>query len=124
MSLNGVIASLSTGVYTVTRTTAVPRQLGRSQPGVESTFTVTASIQPAAGRQLQDLPEGQRGDETISVFTDVELRTRAPSGAPDIIAYRGEPWAVVTVRVCEGFGETHYECLAQRAPLNQGGVVP
>lgn len=123
VSLNGAIASLSTGTYTVTRTAAGTRVLGRYTPGATSTFTILAGIEPATGRQLRDLPEGRRGDETICIYATDELKTTTPTTDPDVVTYRGEPWTVVQVKVWEGFGETHYECLAQRAP-SPAGVVP
>src|SRR5262245_39232790 len=120
MSLRDSILSLSTGTYTVTRTLAGTfDERGRYTAGGTSTFAIVASIQPATGRQLRDLPEGQRGDEVIAIYTITELRGRmpgAPGNEPDLVAYRGEPWTVTQVKRWESFGEVHFECLAVRAP--------
>lgn len=128
MSLNGAIASLATGTYQVTRTAAGTRDHGRHMPGAVTTFAIVAGIDPMTGRALQDLPEGQRGDEAIKVYTTTRLRTRA-EGEPDRIAYDppGEPtsgqlWTVTTVSTLEGFGEVHYEAVACRAPSPAGAV--
>jgi hypothetical protein len=125
MSLNGMLVSndLGTGDYVVTRTAAGTMTLGRYTSGAVTTFTTNLGIEPASGRQLRDLPEGRRGDETISIFSPVELKTTMPGSEPDQILYRGEQWAVVTSKQWEGFGEIHWECLAQRAP-SPAGVVP
>lgn len=130
MSLNGVLVPLGTGMYTVTRTAEGVRVNGRYIPGAVTTLTIGAGIEQMTGRALQDLPEGQRGDEAIKIFTAAPLLTRRPGFEPDKITYRppgyeadGEPWTVTQVAVCEGFGETHYEATACRAP-SPVGVVP
>ncbi len=130
MSLNGVISSLGTGTYLVTRTAAGVRVNGRYTPGLVTTIPIDAGIESVSGRELQDLPEGQRGDEVIRIFTATPLLTRRPGFDPDQITYQppgyeapGEPWTVIGVEVLDGFGEQHYEVLACRAP-SPAGVVP
>ena len=127
MSMRDSIAALASGTYTVTRALAGSRvgNFGRYTVGSSSTFEIVASIQPATGRQLRDLPQGQRGDETIAIYTVTELRTRHPDPAnePDVVTYRGEPWTITQVKTWESFGETHYEALAVRAPSPKG-VLP
>ena len=128
MSLRDSITSLASGTYTVTRTEAGTRvgNFGRYTAGATSTFEMVASIQPATGRQLRDLPEGQRGDETIAIYTTADLRGRmpgSPGNEPDVITYRGELWTVTQVKVWESFGASHVEALAVRAP-DPKGVVP
>jgi hypothetical protein len=135
MSLNDVIAALRTtgpnsdGTYRVTRSAMGTRVAGRYIGGATTTIDIVASIKPITGRDLQDVPEGRRADETIKIFTAVPIFTVGPGGQPDVIGYQPpghaavEPWTVITVRVCEGFGETHYEAIACRAP-SPDGVVP
>jgi hypothetical protein len=127
MSLRDSITSLASGTYTVTRTDTGTRvgNFGRYTAGDASTFEIVASIQPATGRQLRDLPEGQRGDETIAIYTKTEIRTRSPGepgNEPDVIAYRDEPWTVTQVKRWESFGAVHFEALAVRAPDPKGTV--
>lgn len=128
MSLNGAIVSLQSATYTVTRTAAGARVNGRSTPGAVTTFTIVAGIETVTGRELQDLPEGQRGDEVIKIFTATRLRTRR-EGEPDRIAFdppgevTGELWTVTKVEAFDGFGEIHYEATACRAP-SPAGLVP
>lgn len=130
MSLNDVIGNLATGTYTVTRTAAGPYTNGRYAPGTATTFPITAGIEPVTGRELMDMPEGQRGDEVIRIFTPTPLLPRRPGFDADVITYQppgydlpGEPWTVTCVEVLEGFGETHYEVTACRAP-SPAGTVP
>lgn len=125
MSLNGMLVStdLGTGNYLVTRTAIGTRALGRYTAGAVTTFTINLGVEPSSGRQLRDLPEGRRGDETLTVYSPVELHTTAPGFEPDQIAYLGEQWAVVSSKRWEGFGEIHWECLVQRAP-SPAGIVP
>jgi hypothetical protein len=130
VSLNGTIASLGTGTYAVTRTIAGIRVNGRYPHGTATTFPIDAGIESVSGRELQDLPEGQRGDEVIRIFTATPLLGVRPGFEADRIAYQppgyetpGEPWTVIGAEVLEGFGEVHYEVLACRAP-SPAGVVP
>lgn len=74
MDLSGVISALGTGSYTVTRPTASSYTNGRLNAPSTSTFVINASVQPASGRDLQRLPEGQRSSEIKSIFTMTELR--------------------------------------------------
>src|SRR5690606_5003111 len=97
--------------------------LGRYTPGASTTFSIVASVQPATGRDLRDLPEGQRGDEVRVIYTISELRTRSPAGEPDAVTLDGEPWTVINVKRWESFGEVHFVAMACRAP-DPKGVVP
>src|SRR5678815_4150326 len=112
MSLNGTIISLGAVTLQVTRTTRVPRVRGRDMPGTTSTFPITAGVEPIAGRQLMDVPEGRRGDEILMLYTDADLiAERATPGVdPDVLRYTGtdpdmiamlgpgEPWTVIKVK--------------------------
>lgn len=140
MSLNSVISALGAVTLQVTRTAAGARDgHGRYVPGAASTFNVLVGIpEPAAGRQLMDLPEGRRGDETLVVYSTARLIPISPDGGgsdTDLLRYlgadanmialmgEGEPWTVVTCKTWSGLGETHFECMMQRAP-SPAGLVP
>ncbi len=115
MSMRGAIASLAQGgPFTVTRTEAGEREKGRYTPGDDDTFTIVASVQPVGGRELRDLPEGQRADETRVIYTLTELRTRQGETEPDVITLDGQPWTVIRVERFDSFGETHYRAYASR----------
>lgn len=76
MDVAGLISAFSTGsngLYTVTRRQAGTVLRGIVQATTDATFTITASIQPASGKDLLRLPEGRRSDETRTLFTATQL---------------------------------------------------
>jgi hypothetical protein len=117
MALTGVISRFSTGTYTVTRTAAGSYTTGRYAAGAPSTFAITASVQPVQGRDLQSVPEAQRGEEVKVLWTTTELRTRG-AGEPDSVSIDGEAWRVVRVKRWQAFGGDgsgdHYEVYVAR----------
>lgn len=119
MSLGGVISRFATGggAYTVTRpAVGTYGSDGVHVAGAPSTFTITASIQPATGRQLMVLPEEQRAQEVRAVYTNTALL--AKPGAVDRITIAGERWDVISVKTYEnGDRGTHYEALIARQEL-------
>ena len=118
MSLIDVIGAFATpGPYTVTRTAAGGYTLGRYAIGAISTLSIEASIQPAKGRDLKSLPEGERGDAANVLYTRTELFTRAPGREADTITFKGEIWSVVNVELWEAFGERHFRCIISRRPI-------
>jgi hypothetical protein len=118
MSLNGVLApgrGFSSGTYTVTRRAAETDDThGRRVAGATSTLSIVASIQPMSGRDLQGLPEGQRSDENVTIYTTTFLTTRSPTNAPDLVTFGGEPYEVFRVETWVAFGRTHYRAYAAR----------
>lgn len=102
MSLVGVIASFATGTYTVSRPATGSYVDGRWQAGAPSTFDITASIQPARGRELAILGEGQHGPEIRVCYTTSDLR--ATPGGCDVVTIDGERWNVVRVERWQAFG--------------------
>lgn len=134
MTLNGTISSLGSVTLQVTRTAQGTRDRGRYTPGPQTTFAITAGVEPIDGRTLRDLPEGRRGDEILTVYTDADLiaERASPGFAPDVISYTGtdpdmlammgpgEPWTVIKVKTWPGFGETHREVQIARGPSPEG----
>lgn len=80
---------------------------------LSSQFTITAGIQPLRGRELQDLPEGQRADETRILYTTTPLRTRQPGAEADLVTIDGEVWRVDTV----DSWPSYYRCVITRAAI-------
>jgi hypothetical protein len=113
MSLIDAIASLGQGAYTVTRTGASTTDgHGRRVPGAESTFQITASIQPVSGRELRALPEAYHTDEVAIVYTTTELLGEP---RPDSVAYKGNAWNVIGIpEKWEAFGGIHYRAYIAR----------
>ena len=93
--------------FTVQRT-SYRRQNGASVPATE--------VLPASGT-IQLLPEEDRREEFIAVYTGFPLRLGENNGGaaytvPDRILWNGETWRVVKVRSWEMFG--YYQGLAIR----------
>jgi hypothetical protein len=118
MSIQAVILRNITGTYTVTR-----RGVETYVDGVPvdaedpEELSVPAVIQPASGRDLQQLSEGQHATEVRKMFTVVEMRTRTPAGACDVVTIDGEPWDVVNVSRWQARTGTHYESLISRRTI-------
>lgn len=102
--LASTIRRLGGGPVTVTRRAAPTTDgHGRALQGATSTHSITANVQPATGRDLLRLPEGQRTREHIAIWTDGDLRTaNEHAGTPaDVVTWKGrtyevqliEPWS-------------------------------
>lgn len=96
MGLSDVISTFATGTYTVTRRAASTYSNGVRVAGSTSTLSITASVQPVTGRELERLPEGMRTTEVVKLYTTTALRT-ADSGDPDHISIDGETYEVQLV---------------------------
>lgn len=93
----------STSLYQVTRRALATAVRGRASPPSTSTVPITASVQPASGRDLLRLPELQRSNETRVVFTSTPLMI-AGEGVPfmsDLVAIDGRLWEVQHVESWE-----------------------
>jgi len=66
-------------------------------PAVSSTFTITASVQPLSGRQLDRLPELLRSREVQVLFTKDELRIASATTEGDLVTIDGDVWEVQQV---------------------------
>lgn len=96
--LGETIDRFVTGTYIVTRRSSeTVDAAGMSVLADPTIFKIDASIQPITGRELEQLPEGQRSSEVRLVLTRSEMRTRLPGNAPDVITYQGETWTVFRV---------------------------
>ncbi len=92
----------------------------RSRTGTASrTVTVQAKgcVHPGTPEMIQLLPEEEREEQFITIYTDYALSTGTPedSGAssftaPDRIHWAGKTWRVVRVRDWQSFG--YYQAYA------------
>ena len=92
----------------------------RSRTGTTSRTVIAQAmgcIHPGTPEMLQLLPEEERAEEFIAIYTDYPLSTGTPeaSGAssftgPDRIQWNGRTWRVVRVRDWQNFG--YYQCYA------------
>lgn len=73
MDVAALIASFSTGTYTVTRMARGTITRGRAEAGVETTVSIIASVSPATGDDIERLPEGRRAKEARTLFTTTLL---------------------------------------------------
>lgn len=64
---------------------------------VDSTFTITASIQPTNGSDIKLLPENRREEEILKLYTDSELfgAIKGSAGNADIVEINGKDYEVV-----------------------------
>jgi hypothetical protein len=91
------ISMLGASTYTVTRFAQSSWTDGEHVRGAPSTFDIVASIQPLTGRELQDLPEGQRNVGNLNCYTETLLLTGEDQAAPDRLDYKGTDYEVQAV---------------------------
>ena len=90
------------------------RQNGSSVPS-DQMLPASGCIHPGTPEMVQLLPEEERHEEFIAVYTDFPLHLGENSGgtthtAPDRILWNGETWRVIRVRDWSVFG--YYQALA------------
>lgn len=92
---------LGADTYTVTRRGAATYVNKVPVYGADTTFEITASIQPMTQDELQREAEGLRASHAVRIFTgtDPALRTQedpdsAPGAVPDVITYRGVEYQI------------------------------
>ena len=99
--------------FTVQRTTC-RRQNGSSVPSVR-TLPASGCIHPGTPEMVQLLPEEERHEEFIAVYTGFALSLGENGGeavytVPDRILWNGAAWRVIRVRDWSVFG--YYQALA------------
>lgn len=87
--------------FDIIRQPPVERVAGRViDGGAPETLKGRGSFQPATAKDLQRLPEGQRTNAVVALFTDCELLTGdAPSTRPDKVIPRGKVYSGVTFEI-------------------------
>ncbi len=101
--------------FTVQRTT-YRRENGSSVPSNE-TYSAAGTIHPGTPEMIQLLPEEERHEEFIAIYTDFPLSLGENDGGetyttPDRITWQGKSWRVV--KVCDWSAFNYYQCLAVR----------
>ena len=78
------------------------RDRGQAVPVKCQTFQASGCIHPAAPEHLQLLPEEQRKEEAIVIYTSFSLSSGENFGRfftlPDRITYAGSLWRIVRIR--------------------------
>ena len=117
ISLTSVLADPEMGFtgFTVLRT-SYRRQNGETVPSSQE-FPASGCIHPGTPEMLQLLPEEERAEEFIVVYTEFPLSPGENDGGaeysvPDRIQWNGETWRVVKVRDWGMFG--YVQALAVR----------
>lgn len=108
-----VLSALPSGTYSLKRHGAGDYVEGVFVPGSVTTSTIQASVQPAGGKELQRLPEGERLQDYLAVWTTSELLTLEGSRAPDRLVIDGAEYEVVAVEdwLSEG---NYYKAIVHR----------
>lgn len=119
MDIAALVESFATGTYNVTRRAAATvNRHGIKVPGESTTIPIRASITPASGRDMIDLPEGRRAGETRTLYTTTALVVGGQDAEfePDTVTIDGEEWEVQTVARWQiwGASSTGYRCLVAR----------
>ena len=107
--------------YTRTAYAAGTRAAGVYTRGVGTTSTIRANIQPAPGKVVLNLAEGDRVRNAQVVYMDTELST-GPTGAasttPDELTINGDQYEIQTLEDWQkmpGFANVkHFKYLALR----------
>lgn len=69
---------------------------GHWQEGAETSFTIYGDVQPTNPNDMDQLPEGRRINDTVTVYTDTLLNSIDGTGQnPDIVIYEGNRYEVL-----------------------------
>lgn len=116
--IGAFLTNAPAALYQVQRQAKATMLRGRKQPGALSTLSIAASVQPASGRDLLQLPEGRRSIETRVLYTTTALQIGAQDGAfeSDKVSIDGRLWEVQQIQSWEASPATdgaYYRCIVQ-----------
>jgi hypothetical protein len=86
----------------------------------ETSIAITASIQPATGKDMLNVPEGKRANEIYAVFTSTEIQTirhsipTVPGTQPDQMEIFGHRCEAIHVEPWQNNVINHYRALFAR----------
>lgn len=83
--------------YTLARITLTVDDTGEASRSVAES-AVSGVILPATDRQLERMPEGDRGSEVVAVYTETLLTAGTSALAPDEITWNGRTYRVRQVQ--------------------------
>lgn len=113
IDLSGVIRSLMTGTYVVTRSSlSTYGNDGRRVAESTTTVEVVGCFQPG-GDALERLPQGYDSSELGSFWTTTELKTRSSTRSADRVYINGADWEVEKVEQWPTLGK-YWRCALQR----------
>lgn len=104
--MSACIAKLSAGTVQRVRHEAGTYNKGRWSEGAETITTITASVQPVTGKELELLPETFRARGTVKIYSTTELfqGSRELGQSPDSIIWNGKRYEVDTVEDWSALG--------------------
>ena len=104
--------------FTVERITYTRDRSGTTSRSV--TVQAMGCIHPGTPEMIQLLPEEEREEQFIAIYTDYALSTGTPEGSgavsftgPDRIRWGGKTWRVVRVRDWQMFGYCQAYAIAE-----------
>jgi hypothetical protein len=121
IDVSDVVAALSEGTYTFTNYAQGSYDAnGIAVKGAASSFSVPASVQVIAGRELQRLSEGRRNEEWIKIFVLRQLFTEGTGSGASYVSFNGENFEVDKSYRKDGYGG-YFEYHAKLVPrIGQG----
>lgn len=100
MNLAALVASFATAAsYSVIRRARGATVRGRVQDPTEITVTITASVSPAKGADIEYLRQGRQVQAAVQIFTQTQLMIGGPGATyeADRITVNGDIWEVAHV---------------------------
>lgn len=95
---------------------------GRWTETLEETLTRTGVISPASAKELRQLPEADRVEGTISIFTKEIMYITSDAGtelrSSDKVLWKSHYYKIISVENWSDWGEGFYHALAQRITGN------
>ena len=81
--------------------------------GTTSQFTITASVQPLTGKEMELLPEGRRESQSYKLYSATKLLTvkTAPKDNADLVTYDGRNFEVLIVEDWQNSIINHYKII-------------
>ena len=91
--------------------------------GSTSSFTVSATIMRLSAKDMINLPEGQRTEQMVKIYTDAVLNTsNITTGIKgDIVTYKGNTYEIISLENWDDFnasGIEHYKYVAMKIDPN------
>jgi hypothetical protein len=105
-----IVGRFQTGEYEVTRHGKGTYIRGRYEEGETTVLRISASKQPATGRDIQQLSEGERIGQHWKLYTDVQLQISTQKGlaTADRVLIDGESFKVMSCEPMLGLGAISY----------------
>lgn len=104
--------------FTVVRQSSQINNKGRLVAGERKEILCTGLIQPLPGKEVELLPEGERGKETIVIFTEFALQPQARQGQHnedmmgDLVLHQSKTYRVLLQEEWQAFGSKHFKGIA------------